>query len=564
MGDLSMVKNETSFWALLLLVVSIFRITIAVFLPLLPDEAYYWTWSQNLDFSYYDQGPGVAVWIWFFVSLFENSLLALKLACILASSVTLFFLILSSFELNISRSSRWILLLLGVFIPGFFWGSLVIMHDSVLLLFWSIAIYAVLRYLRTNSIFDFCFVFFCLGLGTLSKHTMVLFAISLILFVTFTKEQRKIFTQPRLLLGLVVGFLVISPMIYWNILHDWDQVEAILNLRSSGGQQSERITTASYISGLLLTISPIIGIALYSNPIYLFLSKQNFQRTKIYFLNWLTITPFLFFLLLSLKREIQANWVFPSLLSGILLISFSWDLISKSLSNNKSKVYKNILIAGLSIAVLMNVSVFFGKEISTAIRGKVEPYFTPQYRFAGFEEAISEIKKFQETNAKDYELISNKYQDSSIASWYLKDNPFVPSLNLLQKNQFSYFPSIRKGGNYLLFHIQENTCEKSFVIYKPSLEYMFDKVEEFPEQDIVVDGYVVKRFQVWKLTNFQKRWEPVFLEILQTALLDLFLPTTTIPKDGKFTPDSSDTMKGLEMFYDLYLSKGGSEECSVY
>jgi hypothetical protein len=71
-----MVKNETSFWALLLLVVSIFRITIAVFLPLLPDEAYYWTWSQNLDFSYYDQGPGVAVWIWFFVSLFGNSLLA--------------------------------------------------------------------------------------------------------------------------------------------------------------------------------------------------------------------------------------------------------------------------------------------------------------------------------------------------------------------------------------------------------------------------------------------------------------------------------------------------------
>jgi hypothetical protein len=559
-----MQRNELSIWVFFLLLVSIIRLLMANFLPVLPDEAYYWTWSQNLDFSYYDQGPGVALWIWFFVSLFGNSIVSLKLASIIASSLSLFFCMLSSIELQTSKASRFILLLLGIFIPGFFWGSLVIMHDSVLLLFWSIGIYFVLRYLRTNSLFDFIIIFICLGLGTLAKHTMVLFAFALLLFAIFSKEQRRIFIQPRFILGILVGFIVISPMIYWNQLHDWDQVEAILNLRSSGGQQSDRITTASYLSGLLLTISPILCLTLYGICFYLIFAKSSNNNLKVNFLIWITLLPLVFFLILSLKKEIQANWVFPSFLSGILLISYGWDYSEKSLSAKTSKIIHSTIGIGIGLAILMNSAVFFGKEISVAFRGKIEPYFTPQYRFAGYKEAILAIQKFQNENAKDYELISNKYQDSSIASWYLEGNPYVPSMNLLQKNQFSYYPSIQKGGNYLLFHIQENTCEKSFVIYKPSLEYMFEKVEQFPEQDIILDGYVVKRYQIWKLTNFKKRWEPVFLDLLQTTLLDLFLPTLTIPKDGKFTPDSKDTIKGLEMFYDLYLSKGGSEECSAY
>ena len=41
---------------------------------LLPDEAYYWVYSQYLDWGFFDHPPLVAVWIFFSDFLFTNEL----------------------------------------------------------------------------------------------------------------------------------------------------------------------------------------------------------------------------------------------------------------------------------------------------------------------------------------------------------------------------------------------------------------------------------------------------------------------------------------------------------
>src|SRR4051812_12317734 len=38
-----------------------FRFWYAGVIDLAPDEAYYWEWSRHLDWSYYDQGPMLAL-----------------------------------------------------------------------------------------------------------------------------------------------------------------------------------------------------------------------------------------------------------------------------------------------------------------------------------------------------------------------------------------------------------------------------------------------------------------------------------------------------------------------
>jgi 4-amino-4-deoxy-L-arabinose transferase-like glycosyltransferase len=43
--------------ALLIAAVTLVRLLLAATVPLLPQEAYYWTWSRHLDWSYFDHPP---------------------------------------------------------------------------------------------------------------------------------------------------------------------------------------------------------------------------------------------------------------------------------------------------------------------------------------------------------------------------------------------------------------------------------------------------------------------------------------------------------------------------
>jgi 4-amino-4-deoxy-L-arabinose transferase-like glycosyltransferase len=74
-----------------------------------PDEAYYWLWGQQLDWSYYDQPPLLA-WVQaLFAKMFGQSLWSLRLPN-LFSNLTFFytyFLLVNYLYPQITKSQRW-------------------------------------------------------------------------------------------------------------------------------------------------------------------------------------------------------------------------------------------------------------------------------------------------------------------------------------------------------------------------------------------------------------------------------------------------------------------------
>jgi uncharacterized membrane protein len=48
---------------IIIIITYILKFIYSLNVGLVPDEGYYWEWSRNLEFSYYDQGPGVAIYI---------------------------------------------------------------------------------------------------------------------------------------------------------------------------------------------------------------------------------------------------------------------------------------------------------------------------------------------------------------------------------------------------------------------------------------------------------------------------------------------------------------------
>lgn len=119
--------------------------------------------------------------------------------------------------------------------------------------------------------------------------------------------------------------------------------------------------------------------------------------------------------------------------------------------------------------------------------------------------------------------------------------------------------SIEKGKNYFLVHIQEKTCQKSFVFFQPYLKFMFEDIEEYPEVDILRDGKVIKRYQVWYLKNYQKSWALPVSEYLGRKL-----PVSLIHNLAGVNPyEMKDPIEnvGIELFTN-YMDREGEVECS--
>ncbi|MCR9142993.1 MAG: glycosyltransferase family 39 protein [bacterium] len=540
------------------------RLILSLDIPLVADEAYYWEWSRQLDFSYYDQGPGVALYIRAFTALLGDTHFALKVAAITAALISVLFFYATTWRLGFSPMRRMLALIIVVLLPGYFAGAILIMHDSPFMIAWAAALYFTVAYIKSGDDtagrrpLYLILLFVAVGLGELSKHTMAFFALSFALWMFTDRRELKLLFQWYFWAGCALSLLIVSPILIWNAGHNWDGVTAILYLRSSLGSSGGAETAINYLIGQLLTFSPLwlivfVGLAIVSASRSIRAKYKNFRARRaaakaasddgrgkatqapgdavnsenpeaqgkipaqaastppeIRFL-WINalILP-VFFLYLSASREIQGNWTFASYLACVLLLvralPENWAGASRS-----AKIGVAAFAAGTVLTLALNVLSYFSIPIVKFAEGqgyKVESYFVPGYRPVGFAEAIAEITAFRDREAPEAGIVaSNRYQDAAVASWHSPGKPFVTSMNVMQRNQYNYWPGLEKGRDYVVYYIHEKTCERSEVFILPTLGFMFDEVEEFPEQDVIVDGAVVKRYQVYIARNYRRSWE---------------------------------------------------------
>ncbi len=537
---------------------------------LVPDEAYYWEWSRKLDFSFYDQGPGVALYIKLFTLVFGDTLLALRVASNLASLITTIFVFKIADILEFSKVQKIYLYLFIIFIPAFFAGGFLIMHDSPLLLSWSGALYFTVKYLKDRKDVLFYPLFLFLGLGALSKHTMVFFVFSLVIWILLSPKEFSIFKKIHFYFGILLTFLIISPVLYWNLNHNWDNIDAIANLRSAGSVNVQKYNTGSMIVGQIFSISPLFYILIilvffrYFFEVFSHTTFKNYLRsilfiedTKSIILKFLLINAVilpLFFLVMSIFRVIQANWLYASYLPLAILLIFHLNFI-----NYENKLF----LEGLMIALILDLFSVLSIPISKTLNLSIDPYYILGTRNLGFQEIADEVTQIQKEKYPDSRVITNRYQDAAILSWYLPDKPFINSINILQKNQYNYWYDMEYGKDYILVYIQEKTCAKSFIFFQPILAQMFEKIEEYPEKDIYVEGYLVKRFQIWYLKNYQKNWAEDISELLQHQMVQggMVVGLKNQEETEKFKRDKMDQFSGIGLIKG-YLERSGEMECS--
>ncbi len=280
------------------------------------DEAYYWVWGQNLQLSYFDHPPMIAYLIRLSNCL-GHSEFFVRLPAIVCGSATASLIFATARRLfGVKAANIALILLLALPI---FEGTLFIMTiDSPLLCFWSLTLYCVVRgFIERDRPFIYA-AGVALGLDLLSKYTAVLILPGILLFLLISPRSRPQLWHKDIYLALILALIVFSPVLIWNYQHDWSSFRFQLHHGIAQDRQINFLSLLDYLGALIGAANPFVSM-----PLLVFLvlkRKQIVGDDRYLLLCSIFLFVVLFFAYNSLYKFMEANWVVPAFMSGVIFL----------------------------------------------------------------------------------------------------------------------------------------------------------------------------------------------------------------------------------------------------
>ncbi|MBI2400191.1 MAG: glycosyltransferase family 39 protein, partial [Deltaproteobacteria bacterium] len=222
---------------------------------------HYWEWSRRLDLSYYRKGPGVAYIIAFFTFIFGNNEFGIRIGAVLFSAAASFVLFLFGKTLFGSDRVGFYSALLPHITPIFAVGSILMTTDIMLVFFWAAASLCVyIGATENRSIFWYAGGAL-IGLGFLSKYTMVLLIPCLMLFFLTSRERRRWFKKPEPYLAGLISLALATPVILWNILNGQVTIRHTMGQAHLGEGGLSIVDALEFIGAQAALLMPLVFAA---------------------------------------------------------------------------------------------------------------------------------------------------------------------------------------------------------------------------------------------------------------------------------------------------------------
>lgn len=340
-------------WLIIFIVIlSLIKLISASLAPLMPDEAYYWLWSKHLSFGYYDHPPFVAYMIKMGGFFLGESVIGVRLFGLLAHFGTLFFIYDSAKRLWGEPPARRALL----------WSSLCVLlsltgqvatPDPFSLLFWTGALYGLVRLTLSSEGKWWYYIAFMASFGVLAKYTNLFFGLGLICWLILADEARKWWKSPHLYGAGLLFALLIMPHFWWLFTHEWQSV-----LKQFGRLNPDE-KPQFYVGQTLFAQAFLINMAIvflgFKNG--LMKKTDHVQKpTNGLALLVLTSLPIIAYLLFyATKTQVQGNW--PLLVHGAIVL-FCIALWVRTQKPAKKMTDILILACGL-LPILFSLGVSF-------------------------------------------------------------------------------------------------------------------------------------------------------------------------------------------------------------
>lgn len=208
-------------WLVALAALTLLRVLVAGLTPLSPDEAYYWVWSRAPAPGYLDHPPMVAAWIAAGTALAGEGALGVRWLGPLSAAAGSLLLAHAAHGLFPGRGAgvRAAVLLNATLLLGV--GAVTMTPDTPLVLFWTAALWALVRVLRTGRGVWWLAVGAATGGALLSKYTAVLLGLGILVWLAWVPPLRRWLRDPWPYAGAAVALVLFAPVAVWNAGHGW-------------------------------------------------------------------------------------------------------------------------------------------------------------------------------------------------------------------------------------------------------------------------------------------------------------------------------------------------------
>ena len=424
-----------------LIAFALFRVCYLLFGPfdVSPDEAHYWEWSRRLDLSYYSKGPGVAYVIAFFTSIFGDNEFGVRIGAVLfsaAASIVLFFLGKTLFD---SEKAGFFSAVLPNITPIFSIGSVLMTTDVMLVFFWGAAVHSIYLGATKGRPLWWYAGGALIGLGFLSKYTMVLLVPCLALFLLASREKRRWFKRPEPYIAGLISLAFAAPVILWNIVHGQVTIKHTMGQAQLGEGGLSFVDGLEFVGAQAALLGPIIFAAVVYGVWMAFARGVREKRDELLLVFFTSAPLFIFFVLKSLHGKVQANWAVAAFVTAFPAAVWA----AGRLYETRRSLVVFLSAAALVIGVAASFFTYFPWLLEPLGVKKVltGPPFNRVVGWAELGISVSRIKNEMSGESEPF-IISDTYQTASELALYVEGNPVVynPRIGERRMNQYDLWP----------------------------------------------------------------------------------------------------------------------------
>lgn len=285
---------------------------------LMPEEAYYWNYSRHLDLGYLDHPPMVAWLIAAGTRVFGDAEFGVRAGALCSSAIATFFVYRLTRNLFGAASALAALVLMQI-LPFFFLTGLMMTPDAPLTAAWAAALYCLERALVAGRGRAWWGAGLAIGLGLLSKYTIVLVGLSALIFMLIDATSRRWLRRPEPYAAAALALAVFSPVIWWNAHNGW---ASFLFQTSRRLADRPQFALHKLLGSALVLLTPTgcaaAVLAFKSDPAG---PPADPRRRALRLLGTATLTPLAVFVVFSLRHEVKLDWTGAPWLAVVPLLA---------------------------------------------------------------------------------------------------------------------------------------------------------------------------------------------------------------------------------------------------
>lgn len=484
----------------LLLLVGLLRVLFLLFnqLDLAADEMHYWDWSRRLDLAYYSKGPVVALLIAGSTTLFGDGQLGIRLPAVILGGLLPLLIYLHARR----RLGPWPALSITAVVqlmPMIAALGVAMTTDTPVLVCWALALIALERALRRHSIVGWCLFGLACSLGVMTKYTTLILPLGLLFSAMTVPFCRPLLRSKGFWIAQLLACLGLVPLVVWNARHGWvNLAHNLAHLSAHGDIEPAQLVLGplEVLGGQLLLFGPLTYPLLFVAAGLVI--PLAWQRRDLFPVIMACLAAMLLgiCLLVSLRRDVYANWPAPAGLIGVFLLIEAWPMAVRLLA-----VRRLLLIgSGLNLLALVMIHLpFFGVRFGLAHSQ------LPTRRLVGWSALAREVQRqHPELLQQSPLLFSDRYTTASALAYGLRRPPGSVATIALEG---------RRMNQYDLWSRQDlpsRIGQDALIILGPrteaqSLAPYFDQICQHPPLEVVVDGELISRYQLWHGKGYNGR-----------------------------------------------------------